>query len=150
MTLRDDAEAFAIGLEVGFIDVLEVQAWVDEVVAQPGPLPPAFIDLIDPALRSPLDWLPRLRAVEGTLHPEAVQRKIAVRLLQMLEASPAEESAATLRSLRLVGALPSDLETRLDWASEELFLVAEGTVAGSDGDVIESLRVDLERLVDTM
>ena len=83
-------------------------------------------------------------------HPEAVQRKIAVRLLQMLEASPAEESAATLRSLRLVGALPSDLETRLDWASEELFLVAEGTVAGSDGDVIESLRVDLERLVDTM
>lgn len=125
--LKEDAEAFRLGLLAGTVTVPEVVSWADDAIAAAETPDATIIEIALAGRRSPADVVALLREVPGDADHARTVRRVFRGMLDALKGDPhrGAEIARGLYQLALNGELP---EREFGWRAydlEEAFHLAQ-------------------------
>ena len=141
-----EAEAFAIGIELGIVPVSEVVAWADRHVAAADVPPPAICELSMAESLRTQTVVNLLRSIAGPIDSTECVRLTVGNLLIALQSSEfdPESVARTLFDLALNTDLPNGpFKARASWYWDAICLSRDGigheTVAEIRADMLETM-----------
>ena len=144
---RDEAEALAVGLDLGYVSVLEVIRWADDVI-ESGPAAHHSVCEVSLMLgRHPLDVAAALRTIPGSPDARAVERLITGHLAALLDKdlSRAHKVAAALFGLSLDGRIADpDLQAMGGWMDAVLHDAEDGIVGAEPDELVVVMLAALE------
>lgn len=145
-SVSTEAEAYAIGLELGVVPVSDVVAWADRQVAAADVPPPAVCELSMAALLRMQDVVNLLRSIAGPIDSSECIRLTVGNLLVALQCHDfgPESIARTLFDLALTTDLPDGpFKRKASWYWDAICLSNDGigheTVAEIRADMLESM-----------
>lgn len=145
-TLKNEAEVFAVALEVGAVSVGDIVEWADAVIEKQEHPHWSICELATMGASYEPDVVHALREVPGTADGVWVRSELVRRLAQGLaeDASRADRIASALYQLALAGQLPEGpLLSLAWWAWDALDLADQRMVEETREDVIAKMVVAL-------
>jgi hypothetical protein len=143
--LREEAEALAIALEIGGVDVPYAVAWADAQIAAAEHPHWSLCEVATAGRRYPQDVAGLLRNVPGHAEP-AVARSLVVQLLAAhFDLRRAYQLASCLYQLAIAGDIDDpELKAIALWAWDGMDLADAGMILETSRDIAEQMRARLE------
>lgn len=147
MSLRDEAEALAIALEIGFASIEDVIDWADAKIVALDQPPYELIEVSCAGRQAVPDVAHALRAIAGTPDVAAASKIVIARMAAALDrgSTTAEKVARALYRMSLNGHVPEASAEGAMVGLDDAFDLAHGGTYGSIEDAESDVRSFLSR-----
>ncbi len=146
--LRDEAEALAIALTIGAVDVDEVIEWADAHIAALIAPHWALCEVATSRGQYPIDVAARLRELPGRADLAVSRRLVIALTARKLARDPsrANQFAVALYHMALAGEIDApELERLAWWAWDALDLAASGMIEETPDQIVASMTEALDQ-----
>lgn len=149
MDLREDAEALAMALELGFAAVEDAVSCADTRITALERPPGALIDVALAGRKPALEVAHLLRTIPGEIDPGRVSRRVIARFASDLEGGRAtpERVVRALCSMQLEGRVPDPEAASEIGRLDDVFSLARDGICGTREEAVRDLREFLKRYV---